>query len=138
MTYYRLGVFGGFVVEEAVHNLAGRRIHNLENYDDTEDVGGGDDDAGMMMIVMKMTRDDFGNEYGGNGNEYDSYFKKWIYLGVDFDGNNDDINEDVDDNDDGDVDDNHDGNGDLHLDASIHKTNTDISPIFCVPDCISL
>ena len=34
MTYNRLGVFGGFVVEEAVHNLAGRRIYNLENYDD--------------------------------------------------------------------------------------------------------
>ena len=30
MTYYRLGVFGSFVVEEAVHNLAGRRIYNLK------------------------------------------------------------------------------------------------------------
>ena len=45
MTYYRLGVFGGFVVEEAVHNLAGRRIHNLENYDDTVNVRGDDDDC---------------------------------------------------------------------------------------------
>ena len=44
MTYYRLGVFGGFVVEEAVHNLAGGRIYNLENYDDTIDFGGGDED----------------------------------------------------------------------------------------------
>ena len=33
MTYYWLRVFGSFVVEEAVHNLTGCRIYNLENCD---------------------------------------------------------------------------------------------------------
>ena len=62
MTYNRLGVFGGFVVEEAVHNLAGRRIYNLENYDDF--------DPGVIF-VMKMSRVGFG---GGDGRVCDTAY----------------------------------------------------------------
>ena len=73
MAYYRLGVFGGFVVEEAVHNLAGCGIYNLGNDGDTIHFGG--DDA-LWMIVIEIIRDDFGNEYDGNGDVCDVNFKK--------------------------------------------------------------
>ena len=59
---YRLGVFGRLVVEEAVHNLAGRRIYNLENYDDF--------DPGVIF-VMKMSRVGFG---GGDGRVCDTAY----------------------------------------------------------------